>query len=141
MSGEGRDAEVTAAVGALADARLILPAQARSLRLARLAASSLAADLDWPVDDIDDLRIAVDELCAAVIATAPDGAPLEVAFHRSGNGLVIEGRCQGGEDVVALDPFAREMLDLTTEGFEVEADGGERRFRLEKRPSSLDETG
>jgi hypothetical protein len=125
---------VTAAVGALADARLILPAQPRSLRLARLAASSLAADLDWSVDDIDDLRIAVDELCAAVIASAPDQATLEVSFHREGHSLVIQGTCEGGEAVVALDPFAREMLELTIQDFEVEGSGSVRRFRLRKEP-------
>lgn len=135
MSDMGRDAEVTAAVGALADARLILPAQPRSLRLARLAASSLAADLDWSVDDIDDLRIAVDELCAAMIASAPDTATLEVSFQREGEALRIEGVCDGCEGVVTLDPFAREMLDLTTEGFEVDGTGPVRRFRLEKRPT------
>ena len=130
---------MTSAVGALADARLILPAQPRSLRLARLAASSLAADLDWSVDDIDDLRIAVDELCAAVIATAPETAVLEVAFHREGDTLIIEGQCEGGESVVALDPFAREMLELTTEGFDVEGEGSTRRFRLRKRPMPAEE--
>ena len=136
MSDVGRESEVTAAVGALADARLILPAQPRSLRLARLAASSLAADLDWSVDDIDDLRIAVDELCAALIASAPDAATLEVAFRQDGEGLAIEGQCDGCEGIVSLDPFAREMLDLTTDGFEVEGEGSTRRFRLAKRPTA-----
>jgi len=140
LSDPGTDDEVTTAVdGALADARLILPAQPRSLRLARLTASSLAADLDWSVDDIDDLRIAVDELCAAVIASASEDATLDLTFRRESEALLIEGVCEGGEGVVRLDPFAKEMLNLTTEGFEVDSDGPTRRFRLEKRPTGQDD--
>ena len=137
----GKDGGVTAPVvdRPLADARLIVPADPRSLRLARLTASSLAADLDWSVDDIDDLRIAVDELCAAIIVAATPTAPLDIAFERTDEGLAIEGMCEtADESEVRLDPFAREMLELTTTRFEVDGDGSTRRFRLEKRPTNPD---
>ncbi len=45
-----------------ADVRLSLPGRSAFVRLARLNAAGLAADLSFSVDEIEDLRIAVDEL-------------------------------------------------------------------------------
>ena len=91
--------------GRMSSAKLVVPAVPSSLQLARLTASSLAADLDWPLDDIEDLRIAVDELTAALIAGAP-GETLELEFAQDGAsppgvGLVCEHR-----PLEPLDPLA-----------------------------------
>ncbi len=45
---------------------LSFPAQAEYLRLARLAAADAASRSGFDVDDIDDVRIAVSELCGAL---------------------------------------------------------------------------
>jgi len=45
---------------------LSFPADAEYLRLARLAAADAASRAGFDVDDIDDVRIAVSELCGAL---------------------------------------------------------------------------
>lgn len=55
-------------------AELRLPSEARSLRLARLVVAGVAADLGFTVDEVEDLRVAVDEACGAVMSSAPSGA-------------------------------------------------------------------
>ena len=72
-----------------APVRLTIAPDPRHLRLARLAASSLAADLDYAVRDIDDLKVAIDELCAVLLVDAT--GPLELAFAPGPEGLVVEG--------------------------------------------------
>ena len=120
--------------GRVSSARLQVPAIPSSLRLARLTASSLAADLDWSLDDIEDLRIAVDELTAAVIDGAKD-AILELDFVQDGRGLLVVGACACPTPLGDLDPLARELLDLTTDRFTVDSVDGQRRFEIEKHPT------
>ena len=123
--------------GRMSSAKLVVPAVPSSLRLARLTASSLAADLDWPLDDIEDLRIAVDELTAALIAGAP-GETLELEFHQDGTALVVEGSCATDAALEPLDPLALELLELTTDRFSVDGSDGRRRFSIEKAPAPAD---
>ncbi len=115
-------------------ARLQVPAVPSSLRLARLTASSLAADLDWSLDDIEDLRIAVDELTALLIEGAGD-AVLELDFAREDRSLLVAGACECPAPLGALDPLALELLDLTTDRYSVEGTEGRRRFQIEKAPT------
>jgi serine/threonine-protein kinase RsbW len=51
---------------------LKFPASFEYIRLARLVASGLAAQVNFNLDDIEDLRIAVDELCSALVEAAAD---------------------------------------------------------------------
>ena len=118
----------------MSSAKLVVPAVPSSLRLARLTAASLAADLDWPLDDIEDLRIAVDELTAALIAGAP-GETLELEFAQEGPALLVEGTCATDAPLEPLDPLALELLELTTARFSVDGGDGRRRFSLEKSPT------
>src|SRR4051812_43907264 len=47
------------------DVVLQVPPSAGSLRVVRMVASTLVADDGFDVDEVDDVRMAVDELCAA----------------------------------------------------------------------------
>lgn len=126
--------------GRVLSARLSMPAVPASLRLARLTASSLAADLDWSLDDIEDLRVAVDELTATVIDGADD-ALLELEYSRKGDGLMITGSCAWPAPINSLDPLARELLELTADRFSLAVEDGCRVFTLEKAPEPTPPTG
>ena len=54
--------------------------QAPSPAVLRTATSGLAARLHFTLEDIEDLRIAVDEACALLIGQARPGAALECSF-------------------------------------------------------------
>lgn len=109
--------------------RLTIAPQPQYLRLARLAAASLAADLDYAIRDIDDLKVAIDELCAVLLHGAT-GA-LELSFAASPGQIVVEGAAPTeAADDPALHPIAAELLASMAEEFSVGQHDGIRRFRL-----------
>ncbi len=57
-----------------------LPAEGAYLSVLRTATAGLAARLDFTLDEIEDLRIAVDEACAMLLGQAVPGASLECGF-------------------------------------------------------------
>ena len=60
---------------------LKFPASFEYIRLARLVASGLAAQVNFNLDDIEDLRIAVDELCSALVEAAVPQVGVLPAAH------------------------------------------------------------
>jgi serine/threonine-protein kinase RsbW len=57
-----------------------LPADGAYLSVLRTATAGLAARLDFTIDEIEDLRIAVDEACAMLLHQAIPGSALECSF-------------------------------------------------------------
>jgi serine/threonine-protein kinase RsbW len=57
-----------------------MPAEGAYLSVLRTATAGLAARLDFTLDEIEDLRIAVDEACGMLLAQAAAGASLECDF-------------------------------------------------------------
>jgi serine/threonine-protein kinase RsbW len=111
--------------------RLAIPASPRYLRLARLMAAGLASELGYSMDSIEDLRIAVDELCAATIDGATASADLELTYREQDGALAIEGTCgSAGHDDPTMHRMARELLDMLADDYSIEAAGGTRTFRL-----------
>jgi serine/threonine-protein kinase RsbW len=68
---------------------LRLPAQGAYLSVLRTATASLASRLDFTLDDIEDLRIAVDEACAMLLGQAIAGADLECSFELSSEAIAV----------------------------------------------------
>ena len=58
-----------------------LPADSAYLSVLRTATAGLAARLDFTLDEIEDLRIAVDEACAMLLPQAIDTAQLTCRFE------------------------------------------------------------
>jgi len=68
---------------------LRLPADSAYLSVLRTATAGLAARLDFTLDEIEDLRIAVDEACALLLADVSDGAELNCVFSLSPQALSV----------------------------------------------------
>jgi serine/threonine-protein kinase RsbW len=58
-----------------------LPADSAYLSVLRIATAGLAARLDFTLDEIEDLRIAVDEACAMLLSQAVADAHLTCRFE------------------------------------------------------------
>lgn len=69
---------------------LTLPVEADLLVLARLTAATVASRANFDVEEIEDLRLAVDELCIALIQGQGDGR-LELRFSRDGDHIEVVG--------------------------------------------------
>lgn len=66
-----------------------LPADSAYLSVLRTATAGLAARLDFTLDEIEDLRIAVDEACAMLLAQAVPGTDLECEFELTQDAVLI----------------------------------------------------
>jgi serine/threonine-protein kinase RsbW len=130
--------ENSAGTGTGHDIVLSFPAQTTNLRIARLTASSVATDLGFGLEDTEDLRVAVTELSSALIEDEASDARLELRFRVAGDAVVVEGRRSGvSGDVPELDPIARELLVVTTDEHQLDAQDGDWTFSVRKGPSAL----
>ena len=117
--------------------QLSIPAHVRMLRFARVSAATMAVDLSFSLEEIDDLRVAVDELAAAAIEGLDDSAMLKLRFEIVGRDLVVEGQVEGAGFPPALHPVAQELMDMLADGYELTERDGHRTFRLLKRSTIL----
>jgi serine/threonine-protein kinase RsbW len=69
---------------------LRVPTTATQLPAVRAMAGDLAIRMDYDLDAVEDLRLAVDEACATLAQIAADDAPLTVIFETTRAGLHIE---------------------------------------------------
>jgi serine/threonine-protein kinase RsbW len=87
-----------------------MPADGAYLSVLRTATAGLAARLDFTLDEIEDLRIAVDEACAMLLAQAIPGSSLECDFTLSTDTMTIAVSAQSSAGQPARDTFAWTVL-------------------------------
>jgi len=116
------------------EVRLAVPAMPEFLRLARVTASGLASRLGFSFDEVEDLRLAIDELCYSLIGRGRDGTVL-LRYVVLPEALEVEGRGQfsNGSAAPVLSELSVRILDALVDEHEVSADGEGPRFRLLKR--------
>jgi len=113
---------------------LSLPPDSRYMRLARLMASGVATTSGLPLEEVEDFRIAVDELCATLIELG-DGEVVRLTFELGRDVLVVVGTTRGAptdsidEERLTL---SRQILDVVTDGHELTRDGDSVSFRARK---------
>jgi serine/threonine-protein kinase RsbW len=94
-----------------------MPAEGAYLSVLRTATAGLAARLDFTLDEIEDLRIAVDEACAMLLAEAEAGSTLECDFELGGDTMTISVSAQSSLGrVPAKDTFAWTVLTALAGG-------------------------
>jgi serine/threonine-protein kinase RsbW len=105
---------------------LAVPADGGYLGVLRTATAGLAARLHFALDEIEDLRIAVDEACAMLLAVAKRNAELECRFAVTEDALTVEVTVptMPGARLPAESSFAWKVLTaLTTAASATAADG------------------
>ena len=106
---------------------LSLPADSRYMRLARLMASGVATTSGLPLDEVEDFRIAVDELCATLIEMG-DEAPISLVFELSPDAVVVHARTTTTR-ADAIDgerlTLSQQILDVVTDGHDLSHSDGE----------------
>jgi serine/threonine-protein kinase RsbW len=97
---------------------LSVPADVNYLGVLRTATAGLAARLQFALDEIEDLRIAVDEACAMLLAVTVADAELDCRFVVDEDTLVVEVTVPvvPGAKLPPASSFAwRVLTALTTE--------------------------
>jgi len=113
---------------------LIVPADVRYFRSVRLAVGGLATLVGFDVDAMEDLRIGVDELCAALIEAGDDQDLRLDICAEPGDVLRIEGSTPAGSTPVDEDRFAfsRQILSVVADDYGYAVEDGQVRCWLER---------
>ncbi|MEJ7585456.1 MAG: hypothetical protein WKF43_15565, partial [Acidimicrobiales bacterium] len=103
------------------------------LRLAQMTAASVCADMGFAIQDIEDVRVAVDELAALLIEDASNGAVLDLCFDPRPDTLIVVGAVrEAPPHLPEVNVVAAELLALVVDSYELTLDDGVRTFRLVK---------
>jgi hypothetical protein len=113
--------------------RLSFPGSLEYVRVARMTATAVGARLGFDVEEIEDLRVAVDEL-ASVVIEAGEGAEVSVTFSDLGGSFVVEGRATVRTEP-RLDDLTQQILRVVVDDFELSVNDGVAEFRATKRPA------
>jgi len=104
-----------------------IPASTAHIGLVRSAASAVGALLDFTYDRIQDLHIAIDEVCSRIMATSqPAASMLEVEFTIEGRELkvTVKGDAPLNSDATFLTKWSQAILRAVTDGLEfISSDG------------------
>jgi serine/threonine-protein kinase RsbW len=98
-----------------ADVELRLPAESAYVAVLRMTTAGLAARLDFTLDDIEDLRMAVGEACALVLENADPGGDLYAAFDLSDGAIRVSVSADSMSDSEPdVDSFGWQVLTALT---------------------------
>lgn len=114
-----------------------LPLHPRHATTARAVAASIAADAGFTIDEIEDLRLGVNEAVSVLADVASPGeARLSIEFERSDGAITVTAKRSGIEAALAadsLDALARRILGAVVDEFGIDASGT---FTVVKRAGS-----
>jgi hypothetical protein len=129
-------------VGVDDEVRLLIPAEPGFLRLARLTAAAVASRMGFTFDEVEDLRIAVDELCYFLIGGRGPTGTITLTCTIGSEGLTVRGdgdwrdrsTPRGGATPPAdLPELSRRILESVVDDYVCDGTGSAPSFRLLKR--------
>ncbi len=118
------------------EVRLAVPAQPEYLRMTRILAAGVASRVGFTLDEVDDLRIAIDELCFSLVGPGGRDGIVTVRYQVLPDGLVVEGEGHfpdGTHHEPLLSPLSMQILHAVSDECELEAGLDGPTFRLVKR--------
>jgi serine/threonine-protein kinase RsbW len=124
------------------DVRLVVPASPEYLRLVRLTAAGMASRLGFTFDEVEDLRIAVDELCFHLLGESDDvipsdeGRTMDLVYSAGADCITITGRTGLSGAVPEPSDLSEQILDALVDEHEVSGADGMVIFRLKKQRES-----
>jgi serine/threonine-protein kinase RsbW len=116
-----------------------IPASPAYIGVVRLVAAGLATRLRFTIDEIEDLKIAVDELSAYLTGSQGREGDLELTFTITEESIEIrgEGLLTPGQKVrTELTEFSRMILDTVVDTASLEQTDGSPVFELSKAKSA-----
>jgi len=118
--------------------RLQVPPTVEHLRTVRLVAADAADRAGFDCDETDDLRIAVDEVCHAVLKSTE--APITVGFSTEPGLVRVTGaaRREGARRPLQLPRMSQLIVDAVSDDVEIVESSAGIRFTLVKRAGLSD---
>lgn len=116
-----------------------VPAEASYVATVRIAAASLAARCDLTVDDIEDLRLAVDEACSLLLQRAEPDGTLDARFELAEGCLRVATSVAAEAGELNHSGFSWTVLEALTSTVDVAAGDGRMTVTLSKRRAVADQ--
>jgi hypothetical protein len=116
-----------------------IPASPEYIQVVRLVASGLATRLGFTLDDIEDLKIGVDELCAYLTGAQGREGTLSIEFRVGGDRIEISGSgtfTAGIKVRTELTELSRKILETVADSASLDQTDGMPSFSLTKTKSS-----
>ena len=119
---------------------LTLPVKADLVVLARLTAATIASRANFDIEEIEDLRLAVDELCVTLVGDRTDGR-MTLRFTRAEDQIEVVGTFQPASEATSpalvhpADGLSERILDALVDdhGFDDTRDGQPRAWLRKRR--------
>ncbi len=127
------------------EVRLAVPAMPEFLRLVRVTAAGLGSRLGFSYDQVEDLRLAIDELCFGLTGASGRPGTVHVRFLVGEDTLEVsaEGIFQDSLETPPESEWSKVILAALVDDHELAAGPEGPRFRLVKRrtPPIVDNDG
>jgi hypothetical protein len=121
-------------VGSEDEVRLAVPAKPEFLGLARVTAAGLASRLGFTYDQVEDLRLAIDEICFGMTGSKGRDGILELHFLLGPTALVVRGEGHFAvPSPVHLSELSEVILDALVDEHSMNDGVGGPRFQLVKK--------
>lgn len=113
-----------------ATVQLTLPARPEFVRIARLVIAGLAGRNGFSYEDVEDLRIAVDELCYLIVGQVGHDGQIKLVFTMHDGMLEVDG--QGESAVLELSPFSQRILSAVVDSHDIRVVGDDVAFHFSR---------
>ncbi|MDP1793051.1 MAG: hypothetical protein Q8K63_02840 [Acidimicrobiales bacterium] len=122
------DASLDTAVGFT----LVVAASNDHISFSRVTTTSAAAKLGFDYDAVEDIRIAVSELCGTLIASAIPGSELTITCRGDKHGITVTGRAPLAEGAQSAGPdeLSEQVLNAVVDSHAFSSDGTEAQFTM-----------
>lgn len=112
-----------------------MPAHPENVRLARLTVAAVGSRIGFGLELLDDLRMAIDELCYCLMGGDGASGDIVLTFFPVPNGLGVEGSMTADGNGVPheLPELSKRIFDALTTSYDCSLEGKHRWFKLIKR--------
>ena len=120
----------------MGEVRLEVPASPEFFRIARIMVAGVASRVGFTLDEVEDLRIAIDELCFALVGRGGRPGTLSVLYDVGADDLTVRGAGHfedGAGEAPVLSPLSEQILGAVVDECEVSASADGPTFRMFKR--------
>ncbi len=121
---------------AMGEVRLEVPASPEFFRITRIMVAGVASRVGFTLDEVEDLRIAIDELCFALVGRGGRPGTLTVQYAIADDALTVRGAghfVDGADSSPVLSPLSAQILRAVVDECEVSAGADGPTFRMVKR--------
>lgn len=118
---------------------IVVTASNDHISYARLLSTAVAGRIGFDYDAIEDVRIAISELCSTLIASAIRGSELTLICRGDESGLHVTGRAPQADGAPPLEPdeLSEQVLAAVVDKHEYRVDDAEVTFMMLKSTRQL----